>query len=237
MTVDIHAPRQPIKELLSSLHDSFGANLGTTLDASTAPLLDSIDLKSRIISEFKTALVKKHGSDNHKTGCAEILDEVFSDFALAMYLSSVGLIVPARMSARRAFELGLSTVYMWDLPHEYWGWRQRDQDLSFSSMVTHLNSCGYLEYMSQSKGGASHGSFCDQTSFQTLYRTLSNTVHGKIADLPALAPERFSTNKNGLAHHLELIASTQDAIIRLLFGRFSELESTIQALFPQIHRP
>lgn len=234
---EIHAPRQPVKELLSALHDSFGANLGGAIDVPNTPLLDSIDLNSRIISEFKTALLSGNRGDAHKAGCAEILDEVFSDFAIAMYLNSIGLIVPARMSARRAFELGLSAVYMWDMPHEYWGWRKRDQDLSFSAMVAHLNSSGYLEYMTQLKGLSANACFCDQTNFQALYRILSNTVHGKIADIPALAPERFSTITNGLAEHLELIIKTQNAVICLLFGRFSELEAAIHSKLPQIQRP
>lgn len=236
MAEDTHAPRQPVQELLSALHDKFGANLGEAVDASTTPILDSIDLNSRIISAFKAALIKKHKGDAHKTGCAEILDEVFSDFAIAMYLNSIGLIVPARMSTRRAFELGLSVVYMWDMPQEYWGWRKCDQDLSFSAMVAHLNSSGYLEYMTQLKGQSAKPCFCDQASFQTLYRILSNTVHGKIADLPALAPERFSTITNGLSEHLQLIVNTQEAVICLLFGRFSELEQTICTIFPQIKR-
>lgn len=237
MAEEIHAPRQPLKELLSALHNSFGANLGEAIDVSNTPLLDSIDLNSRVISEFKTALLGGNTDDAHKVGCAEILDEVFSDFAIAMYLSSIGLIVPARMSARRAFELGLSAVYMWDMPHEYWGWRKRDQDLSFSAMVSHFNSPGYLEYMTQLKGLSENTCFCDSTSFQALYRVLSNTVHGKIADLPALAPERFSTIKNGLAEHLELIVKTQKAVLCLLFGRFSELETAIHSKLPQIQRP
>lgn len=236
MAEDTHAARQPVKALLSALHDKFGANLGQAIDASTTPLLDSIDLKSRIISVFKTELLKGNIGDAHKTGCAEILDEVFSDFAIAMYLNSIGLLVPARMSTRRAFELGLSVVYMWDMPQEYWGWRKRDQDLSFSAMVTHLNSSGYLEFMAQLKGRSTNPCFCEQTNFQELYRILSNTVHGKIADLPALSPERFSTITNGLTEHLELIIKTQDAIIKLLFGRFSELEQAIYTTLPQIHR-
>lgn len=233
---EIHAPRQPVKELLCAIHQRFGTNLDANIDIAEEPLLDTIDLKSRIISEFKIALMESHEGNLHKIGCAEILDEVFSDFALAMYLGSIGLTVPARMSTRRAFELGLATIYMWDLPHEYWGWKKRDQDLSFSAMVTHLNSIGYLEYIGQLKHPRSICSFCDHVGFQQLYRTLSNTVHGKFADLPALAPERFSTSTNGLAENLQLIVAAQKAVIKLLFGRFPELESRINTAFPQIIR-
>lgn len=236
MAEDTHAPRQPIQDLLGALHDKFGHNLKEAVDVSTAPLLEEIDLNSRIISAFQVALIKEYKEDAHKTGCAEILDEVFSDFAIAMYLNSIGLIVPARMSTRRALELGVSVVYMWDMPQEYWGWKKCDQDLSFSTMVSHLNSSGYCEYIKQSSKGARGSCFCDQTNFQRLYRILSNTVHGKFADLPALAPERFSTITNGLLEHLQLIVETQNAVISLLFGRFSELEQKICTIFPQIKR-
>lgn len=236
MAENTHAPRQSIPDLLGALHDKFSDNLDKAVDASSAPILERIDLNSRIISAFKAALIKEYKEDAHKVGCAEILDEVFSDFAIAMYLNSIGLIVPARMSTRRAFELGLSVVYMWDMPQEYWGWKKCDQDLSFSVMVAQLNSSGYQEYIKQLRGESENSCFCDQASFQRLYRILSNTVHGKISDLPALAPERFSTVTNGLLEHLELIVNTQDAVICLLFGRFSELEKTIRTIFPQIKR-
>jgi hypothetical protein len=232
---DTHAPRQTLQELLKALHDKFGANLDSSFDDSTIPLLNTIDLNSRVISEFKI-LLQQNSSEKHRLGCAEILDEVFSDFAISMYLHSVGLIVPARMSIRRAFELSLATVYMWDMPQEFWGWRKCDQDLSFSTMVTHLNSSGYNEYIAQMKGESKTVTFCDQVKFQKLYRILSNTVHGKSADLPALAPERFSTISNGILEHLELILKTQEEVINLLFGRFYDFAKDIYEIFPQIKR-
>lgn len=235
MVNDTHAPRQTLQELLKALHSKFGANLESSFDESTIPLLNTIDLNSRVISEFKT-LLQKNTTEQHRLGCAEILDEVFSDFAISMYLNCVGLIVPARMSIRRAFELALATVYMWDMPQEYWGWRKCDEDLSFSTMVSHLNSSGYNVYISQMKGEPESITFCDQLKFQKLYRILSNTVHGKSADLPALAPERFSTMSNGILEHLELIVRTQEEVINLLFGRFYDLAQDIYRTFPQIKR-
>lgn len=109
-----------------------------------------------------------------------------------MYLCSIGLIVQARMSVRRAFELGLATVYMWDLPHEYWGWRRGDEDLRFSAMVAHLNSGGFLESLKHLRGVESVQPICDQAEFQSIYRELSNTVHGKISGLPPLLQIAFS---------------------------------------------
>jgi hypothetical protein len=69
-----------------------------------------------------------------------------------MYLLSVGLIVPARMLTRRAFELGLGAVYMWDLPHKYWGWAKHDHDLGFTEMIEHLTSQSYLTHLANVQG-------------------------------------------------------------------------------------
>lgn len=231
-----HAPRQAVKDLLCALHAKFGQNTEAMEDEAWA-LLDRIDLNSRIISEIRAALSREYCDTEWQTKlCTELLEEVFSDFSLAMYLSTIGLIVQARMSVRRAFELGLATVYMWDLPHEYWGWRRGDEDLSFSVMVAHLNSGGYFEYLKHLRGVESVSPICDQTKFQNIYRELSNTVHGKISGLPPLSPERFLPDRNGVKEHLELEAKAQDATIALLFGRFSGLQADIEAIFPQIKR-
>lgn len=232
-----HAPRQTVKELLASLHATFGTNVDA-IESDASLVFDSIDLNSRIVSEIRTILLDEYCESDCQTEiCAEILDEIFTDFTLAMYLFSIGLIVPARMSVRRAFELGLASVYMWDLPHEYWGWRQRDQDLSFSNMVSHLNSAGYLAHLAHTHGGSHAASICDQAKFQLFYRELSNTVHGKLNGLPPLSPERFATEKNGQVLHLKLMIDVQAEIIRLLFGRFPGLKTKIEKIFPQTNRP
>lgn len=231
-----HAPRQSIKHLLGTLHAKFGQNI-EAVGTDVWILLDKIDLNSRIISEIRSALLGEYCDTTEKQNiCTEQLEEVFSDFSLAMYLCSVGLIVQARMSVRRAFELGLATVYMWDLPHEYWGWRSGDGDLSFSAMVAHLNSNGYLEYLKHLREGKPPQPICEQAKFQNIYRELSNTVHGKTSDLPPLSPERFLSDRNGIDKHLTLEAKAQDAIITLLFGRFSGLQAKIEAILPQTKR-
>lgn len=236
LTTLSHSPRQPVNELLRLLHEKFGQNI-YSLEAEIIPLLDKIDLNSRIISEIRSVLSLSYcDTEVQKRICEEILEEVFCDFSLAMYLFAIGLIVPARMSVRRAFDLGLATVYMWDLPHEYWGWRNRDEDLSFSAMITHLNSAGYLEYLAQSHGVNSMHSICNQANFQRIYRELSNTVHGKISELPPLSPERFSPSKNGIEKHLGQTADAQDIVIQLLFARFQDLEPFIETAFPQTKR-
>lgn len=232
----IYAQRQAITELLVSLHDKFGRNI-KILNSETIFLFDKIDLNSRLINEIRAVLLIDYcGTDEHKKNCAEILDEVFADFTLAMYLLAVGLIVPARMSARRAFELGVASVYMWDLPHEYWGWKNSNMDLSFSNMVAHLNSVGYLAYLASIHGRPNTDKIFDQTNFQRIYRELSNTIHGKAEGLPPLSPDRFATEKNGISEHLQLTNEVQDTLINFFYGRFHRLEEKISTQFPQTRR-
>lgn len=231
-----HALRKQVKDTICALHENFGRNIDE-IGPDINILFDLIDFNSRIISESRTILLEFYcENDGQNKICDELLDEVFTDFSLAMYLCATGLIVPARMSVRRAFELCLASVYMWDLPHEYWGWRQCDEDLSFSKMVNHLNSVGYHAYLTHIHECDPGTSICDHERFQELYRNLSNTVHGKLNGLPPLSPERFVTEKNGINNHLKLIADVQEAVIRLLFRRFKGLEARIESIYPQIKR-
>jgi len=147
----------------------------------TLAFLETIDINSRIIAAIRTELRATYcGSDCQKLECADILDEIFADFSQAMYLFSVGLIVPARMLIRQALELGIASVYMWDMPHEYWGWVKHGDDLSFSKMIEHLSSERYATHLRNINGITA----CNQAHLKGFYRSLSNTVHGKFNELP-----------------------------------------------------
>ena len=58
-----------------------------------------------------------------------MFDEVFADVVSSIYLSACGLDKPAQMILRRALEVGAATVYVWDLPHVFSGWKEHDEDL------------------------------------------------------------------------------------------------------------
>jgi hypothetical protein len=231
-----YASRQSVTKTIGSLHEAFGRNI-TNVSQSEVELFDDLDLNSRTIAEIRTVLLRDYcTTDEQKKICADILDEVFSDFTLALYLFSAGLIVPARMSIRRALELGLASVYLWDLPHEYWGWKKHDVDLSFSAMITHLNCEGYRAYLASIHGAPAVSPICDFPRLQRFYRQLSNTVHGKTEALQPLSPERFTAGKNDLKTHLNLAIEVQGELIALLYGRFHGLKANIDQSFPQVGR-
>jgi hypothetical protein len=228
------ATRQPIHGLLQDLHAKFAGNI-KILPQETIEILEDIDTRCRIIDSVRAELVQSHSNnDPHRVGCAELVGEVFADLAQAMYLISAGLIVPGRMVTRRAFELGIASVYMWDMPHEYWGWAKCDEDLSFTKMVSHLSSSGYKVHLSTLQGKNPPDGVCESASFQKIYRSLSNTVHGKAESLPPLSPERFSAAKNGLNEHLKLISEVQDALSELWCGRFVGLKEHIKKQNPKV---
>lgn len=226
-----HGTRHPLNQLLESLHAHFGTNIKETTN-NALELLEQIDINSRIIDAIHNALRDTYSDgDSQKVACSDILDEIFADFSQAMYLFSVGLIVPARMLVRRALELGVASVYMWDIPHEYWGWRKHDDDLGFSKMIEHLSSERYTTYLTNICGQkiCNQGAFKD---FKDFYRSLSNTVHGKSDYLAPLSPERYKSNDNNIETHLETTINVQCALLKLWCGRFVGLGSIIETQFP-----
>ncbi|MFL6817536.1 MAG: hypothetical protein ACJ8EF_06310 [Bradyrhizobium sp.] len=225
--------RQPVSVLLTALHEKFGQNL-KALQSNATIRLDRIDLNSRAIDGIGTELLSKHcDSNKQKTACAQLLDEIFADFSQSMYLLSIGLLVPARMVLRRGLELGLAVVYMWDIPHEYWGWKLHGLQLSFSEMAAHCSSEYYISHLANVNGcPAAVEPNQISTELKRLYAALSNTVHGRYDELPPLSPERYSSDQNKIDDHLKMAIQVQVAIINLLCLRFPEMQTYIQANFP-----
>jgi hypothetical protein len=236
MTSDAHAKREPIVALLTALHSKFATNLND-LDREVIALLEIIDLNSRAIDGAAGELQRRHSADDkHKLQCTQLIEEIFADLSQAMYLLAIGLVVPARMLARRAFELGLAIVYMWDLPHEYWGWAKHDEDLSFSKMVNHLCSPRYLTLISSIQNKTPPDWPCTSVALQALYRRLSNTVHGKVEGLPPLSPERYSPNIKNVGEHLKLLAELQRTILDIWCARFNDLKEHLSKEFTKAMR-
>lgn len=231
-----HARREPVLQLLATLHSRFATNL-KDLSAEVIALLEIIDLNSRAIDETANELKRAHcGDDEQKRECACLLNELFADLSQAMYLLALGLVVPARMLARRAFELGLGAVYMWDLPHEYWGWAKHDQDLSFTTMIDHLYSRSYLTHISHIQNKISPEWPFTAAILQKLYRTLSNTVHGKSDGLPPLSPDRYSPTLSNVGEHLKLVVEIQKTLLNIWCARFIGLKEHLAKAFPQAVR-
>jgi hypothetical protein len=221
--------RREAKELLQGLHSHFGSNINS-LTPAVVTLIDRIDLYSRVTDEIRVIILRLYcNGDKQKISCAELLGEIFSDFSQAMYLFSVGLIVPARMLIRRALELGLAFLYMWDMPHEYWGWAEHGDDLSFTGMIEHLSSPKYATHLANVRGTLAF----NQRAIREMYRSLSETVHGKHDDLPPLSPRRFDLVDVGIDKHLQLTINVQRSLVDMWCGRFCEIRELVDKQFPQ----
>ncbi|WP_156465772.1 hypothetical protein [Methylobacterium sp. Leaf106] len=210
--------------LLKALHEKFGRNL-RSLNTEVVEVLDNIDTDLRLLARLAEFLeIDINSGDLHRQGGASLLREAFSDLSQAMYLQCIGLVVPGRMSTRRAFELGIASVYIWDLPHAYWGWIKCDADFSFSEMIAHLSSEPYMELL-RSQQGASAAAPLSIKECQKLYRQLSNTVHGKHSDLPMLSPARFDAEKTKTIKELGDIQT----VLKMITAAWSSRVPTFRA--------
>ncbi|MGO6980824.1 hypothetical protein [Rhizobium leguminosarum] len=218
----MHAQRQDLSHFLKSLHGTFGSNL-SRLNGDFIGIIEAIDTENRAISDLGNVIRSSYSTPGpHCEHAAKLIDEVFSDVAQAMYLISCGLIVPGRMVTRRAFEIGLSIAFLWDQPHEYWSWAEHDADLSFTAMVNYLSSHGYQSHIK--KLHSENAPAFNISEAQSLYRTLSNTVHGKIDLLPPLSPERFDITTNGAEEHINALLRVTVLVRRTLDTRFPKTE-------------
>src|SRR5260370_12374938 len=121
-------------KILSELHDKFGANVTAALACGDVGY-QLVELKARLIPQIADALKARHRSVTQQE-ILSLFDEIFSDLICSLYLSSAALDVPAKMLLRRALELGIAALYLWDTPHSYWAWKELDADLNFREMVT-----------------------------------------------------------------------------------------------------
>ena len=140
------------------------------------------------------------------------------------------------MVLRRALELGVAGVYLWDQPHIFWGWKQCDKDLSFQDMLEHLDSESVRAFIAASNPAFTEDHLCDFSEARKLYRTLSNTVHGKLSGFESQIQDRFSVNAFDWKAHLKQAARVQDLLYRLWFNVFRDLKSDLKRKNPQLER-
>jgi len=50
-----------------------------------------------------------------------MFDEIFADSICSAHFAACGLDLPAQMVLPRVLDLGVGAVYLWDLPHVFWG--------------------------------------------------------------------------------------------------------------------
>ena len=172
----------------------------------------------------------------HHAELRRLFDEMFADSTCSVYLAGAGLHTPARMLMRRVLELGVAVVYLWDLPHEFWAWRDHDNDLSFSKMLDHLSSAPYRSYLKRDGATKTDDQIIDSNAAERIYGELSDTVHGKIAEFDVPITDRFEYSATDWKNHLELTVDVADMLVGLWRKRFPSVEAELEKRMPQLLR-
>jgi len=178
-------------EIIDDLNNKFLSNIveWKSIDHS---LVTKSFLLARAISEIGQILSLSSLS-KHRLNCCGIFDEIFSDTISAVYLATCSIDNPAKIVLRRVVEMGVSAMYLWDMPHTYYGWELLGEDLSFSEMIAHLNSAGYRQYVAVETGKQIENEII-LVKIKDHYGTLSDVVHGRITFFTSKLPDRFTFN-------------------------------------------
>jgi hypothetical protein len=218
MVEEFRRPQDSAK-IFRDLNEKFAHNLGKSL-ACDAQLLDNAERQARDIADVGSMVSQQFAQTIHHREMASIFSEVFADLICSIYLSSIGLDRPAETVLRRALELGVSVVFLWDCPHIYFGWKCHDKDLSFTEMLSHLDSAPYKSFLKAVEPTYEGKDILNSSDLQRIYRHLSNTIHGKLASFEVVLPDRYSHSPADWHTHLELVISVEKSLLQLWRARF-----------------
>ena len=208
-------------QVLTQLDSKFHDNLNTFL-AQGNTACKEIDIKARAIAAIGQIASKAERLQPNQSEITLIFGEVFSDIIVSVYFTACALDRPAQSVLRRALELGVAIVYLWDLPHAFWAWKMHDSDLNFNEMLEHLSKDGYKSFLSSLKSQYRGDEVFDYSEARRLYRILSNTIHGKITTHESNLPDSFSYNPDDCKYNLDLINRVQKILLHLFEIRFPD---------------
>ena len=206
-------------KILLELEFKFKGNLEQSM-LQNKDCLGRLFIKSRAISEIGLILKEIDGIRKDQIEILKIFDEIFADVITSIYFAGSALDKPAQMVLRRAFEMGVAIVFLWDLPHMFYAWKKHDQDLNFNEMLKHLTDKGYLSYLDDCISFNDKSQFLRVEELQKIYGKLSNTIHGKISTFETNLKDRFQHNDSDWSDHLFLVETVLDEIINVLLKRF-----------------
>ena len=204
--------------LLIELHTKFSDNIMKSLEDENKH--QALEFRAKQFA-LLGQIIKEDTLDTTHLELYPIFDEVSSDCILSLYLASCSLDKPAQIILRRALELGIALVYLWDLPCTFWGWKSHDVDLNFNEMINYLTHDSYNTYIKSINPNLGNALF-NSTDARVLYRELSNTTHGKITTFETNLPHRFSYNTTDWKSHLNDVRRVEDIIHDIWWTRFSE---------------
>lgn len=218
---------------LSDLNQKFCSNLALA-STQEVDLTSKAETLARAIPVVAKILNEREVLTDWRKDSLCMFDEIFADITCSIYLAACGLDKPAQAVLRRALEIGLATVYLWDLPHVFWAWRDHGRDLNFNEMLEHFSGAGFISFVKAQNPEFSEQEVVDSALARALYRNLSNIVHGKMATFESLLPDRFQHNQNDWRSHLEQVCKVERILLQLWHHRFSPVREWLSQEFPQI---
>ncbi|WFZ83845.1 hypothetical protein NFK79_17190 [Citrobacter freundii] len=176
-------------EIVSLLNEKFSSNFNEwkRIDEKN---VDKIFVSIFTLSAIAEILNDKKTSIHHDI-CLRIFNEIIADTASSVYLSACAMDKPAHIILRRVLELGIASIYLWDMPHIIYSWQNHDHDLSFTDMIKHLNDNGFKDYVRMQNNITSQLKIIDVKECQKIYGDLSDIVHGKITSFETDLPNKF----------------------------------------------
>ncbi|MGA2467653.1 MAG: hypothetical protein ABSH06_25315 [Thermodesulfobacteriota bacterium] len=207
------------KTIMEKLNSKFRSNLMQCLKEEVEHLA-GVERKARLLAVLGQVLTESSPPNLHQKELVTIFDEVFSDVTISIYLAACGLDKPAQIILRRVLELGIAVIYLWDLPHMFWGWKCHGLDLNFKEMIDHLSKEHYKTFLKSISNGYKGEDLCDFKCAKELYGLLSDTAHGKISTFESNLPDRFAHNQADWLNHLRSLEQVEDILLDLWQKRF-----------------
>ncbi len=207
------------KEIMLELNNKFSDNF-EHWSVVQSKQLDKMLIYLQCIAAVGEILVNKKNSKHHSI-CCSIYDEMFSDGVSALYLASHAMNKPAKIVLRRILELGVASVYLWDMPHIAHSWNDYDFNLSFTEMLNHVNSQGYLAYAASENEQPIELCIFPTSKLQKIYGNLSDIVHGKITTFESFLPGRFTFVEKEWLTFAEIMEDVLKSLIKGYLIRFA----------------
>lgn len=223
------------KTILEALHKKFGENLDTCLSEYIS-LLEEVEIKIRGTYELGQIIHQDSNISDTQREITNIFPEIFTDLTVACYLGCCAIDNTPKILLRRALELGIAVIYLWDLPYKFWSWKNIDDignDLNFKEMLDYINNAGYITYINKENTTA-ETELVNKTPINKIYRELSNVIHGKTDHFESRNPDRFTYNKEDLYTVLNFTLKIENILLaawkKRFTNHFSKMEENLIAI-------
>lgn len=224
------------QDILLKLEERFKSNIKQCLPIEREAY-KRLDRKARVFAVLGQVISEDNSLLPHQKELVHIFDEVFADVILSLYFSACGLHKPAQIVLRRAIELGIAIIYLWDFPLAFWNWNTHDHDLNFREMVEYLIKDSYKTFLKSLNPSYKGDELFNEKEAKDIYRILSNTIHGKMTTHVSYLPNGFSHDASAWCEHLKLVERVLDLLISISHSRFFPYIDELNRKTPIIETP